>query len=118
MIVRHSDDVEARPVDAAGARGVSIRWLIAAHDEGAETFVMRQFEIGPGGWTPRHSHPWEHEVYVLAGGGAVVTPAGEEQALRPGDVVLVPPAEVHQFRADPGQALRFLCLIPARQPCG
>ena len=32
---------------------------------------MRQFELAPGGHTPRHTHAHEHEVFVLEGAGVV-----------------------------------------------
>ena len=72
---------------------------------------MRQFEVAPGGYTPRHSHPYEHEVFVLEGEGVVIE--GEtEHPLRPGDVIYVVPDEVHQFRNTGAAPLKFLCLVP------
>lgn len=92
------------------AEGVSVRWLIT-EETGAPNFAMREFTVQPGGSTPRHTHPWEHEVYILAGEGAVFGEGGEEQ-IAPGDVVFVPPDEEHQFRNIGAEELRFLCLIP------
>jgi quercetin dioxygenase-like cupin family protein len=72
---------------------------------------MRQFEVAPGGHTPRHHHPYEHEIYVLEGEGEVLendTP----HPLHAGDVVLVKPDDVHQFRNVGDRPLKFLCLIP------
>ena len=114
--VRHSETVPLEEVTAEGAQGVTIRWLITEEDPGAERFVMRQFEVAPGGHTPRHRHRWEHEVYVLAGKGEVVTADGEI-TIRAGDAVLVPPHEEHQFLNTGPAPLRFLCLIPARTVC-
>ncbi len=72
---------------------------------------MRQFEVAPGGYTPRHSHPYEHEVFVLEGEGVVLE--GEvEHRLAAGDFVLVTPNEVHQFRNTGTAPLKFLCLVP------
>ena len=86
--------------------------------DGAPHFAMRQFEVAAGGYTPRHSHPYEHEVYVLDGTG-VVYEGDTPHPLRAGDVVFVKPDEVHQFRNSGAGPLRFLCLIPnaaANQP--
>ena len=48
---------------------------------------------------------------VLEGAG-VVSDGDQEHPLQPGDVVLVTPGEVHQFK-NTGQApLKFLCLVP------
>ncbi len=54
---------------------------------------MREFEVAPGGYTPRHSHDFEHEVFVLAGDG-VVFEGDQEHKLTTGDVVFVQPNEV------------------------
>ncbi len=72
---------------------------------------MREFEVAPGGYTPRHSHDFEHEVFVLSGEG-VVSEGDQEYKLTTGDVVFVQPNEVHQFRNTGTQPMRFLCLIP------
>jgi quercetin dioxygenase-like cupin family protein len=82
-----------------------------SESDGAPNFVMRRFEVAPGGYTPRHSHPYEHEVYVLEGEG-VVYENDRPHPLRPGAVVLVKPDEVHQFRNTGATPLKFLCLIP------
>ena len=58
--------------------------------DGAPSFSMRQFEVAPGGHTPKHSHAHEHEVFVLEGTG-VVLEGDREHPLRPGTVVFVPP---------------------------
>ncbi len=103
-------DVEAQDVRLPGAAKVRVRWLIDETD-GAPNFYMRRFELQPGGHTPTHSHPWEHEVYVLEGQGTVFC-EGQGERFRPGDVVLLPGGQEHGFTADAGQAVVFLCLIP------
>ncbi|MCA9151992.1 MAG: cupin domain-containing protein [Planctomycetales bacterium] len=117
MKVTPSTAVELKTVEMDGAAGCKVRWLVGTSD-GAPNFAMRQFEVEPGGHTPRHHHPYEHEVYVLEGEGVVFE--GEQMyPLRPGDVVLVKPDEVHQFRNTGAQTMKFLCLIPnsaASQP--
>jgi quercetin dioxygenase-like cupin family protein len=110
MKVVHHEKIELAPVEMQGAKDVRIRCLIGEQD-GAPSFTMRQFLIAPGGYTPSHRHPYEHEVYVLEGAG-VVLEAGVEHPLRPGTVVYVPPDQEHQFRNTGSTALKFLCLIP------
>jgi len=116
MKVCNGLDVPARPVSMEGAHGCHVRWLVSAAD-GAPNFAMRLFEVAPGGHTPRHHHPYEHEVYVLEGEGEVWQ---DETAypLRAGDVVLVLPNEVHQFRNTGTGPLKFLCLIPNSAAAG
>ncbi len=48
------------------ARRVAGRVVIGRAD-GAPHFAMRVFEIGEGGHTPKHSHPWEHEMFYHSG---------------------------------------------------
>jgi len=114
MTVKHWCDVPAQEVEE-GARGTRIRWLLRGED-GATNFAMRHFEIAPGGHTPHHAHPWEHEVFVLSGHGKVVGPQGE-RALGPGSVVLVPADEEHHFANDGPEAFTMLCLIPQARTC-
>ena len=110
MKVTNTNNVEVQKVDMEGAAGCTVRWLVGEKD-GAPTFAMRQFEVEQGGYTPRHHHPYEHEVFVLEGEGVVFE--GEQQhALKQGDVVLVKPDEVHQFRNTGDAPMKFLCLIP------
>jgi quercetin dioxygenase-like cupin family protein len=110
MKVTHFEDVEQKDVEMPGAEGCKVRWLVGELD-GAENFAMRQFEVGVNGYTPRHSHPYEHEVFVLDGQGTVLE--GETvHNIKSGDVIHVRPDEVHQFKNTGDQPLRFLCLVP------
>jgi len=117
MKVNHFESVAQVPVTMEGASGCTVRWLVD-EKQGAPNFAMRQFEVAPGGYTPRHSHPYEHEVFVLEGNG-VVFEGDTEHTLKPGDVIFVVPGEVHQFRNTGTTPLKFLCLVPnssANQP--
>lgn len=97
-------------VTEEGAKGVKIKWLIST-DNGAPTFLMRHFTVAPGGFTPYHSHDWEHEVYVLEGEGKVRYDDREEK-IASGDAILIPPNRRHQFQASADKALKFLCMVP------
>ena len=112
MKVQHYTDVAVQDVEE-GAKGVKIRWLI---DErcGAPNFAMRHFEVAPAGHTPFHSHPWEHEVFGLSGGGVVVGEEGEKP-FGAGDLVFVPPEERHQFRNSGSDPLTMICIVPIRK---
>ena len=110
MIIRKANDVAADPVEMTGAAGVRIRRLVHEAD-GAPNFYMRQFTLDPGGHTPEHTHEWEHECYILAGEGVVMTPDGEK-SVSAGDCLFVGPDDVHQFRNTGAGELKFLCLVP------
>ena len=117
MKVNSYKEVEKKAVDMPGASGCTVRWLLSESD-GAPNFAMRRFEVAPGGYTPRHSNPYEHEVYVLEGDG-VVYEGDEEHAITAGDVIFVTPGDVHQFRNTGQVPLKFLCMVPndaANQP--
>ena len=110
MKVNHYESVTQQPVEMEGSHGCRVRWLLGERDA-APNFAMRQFEVAPGGYTPRHSHPYEHEVFVLEGEG-IVFEGNRPHILKAGDVVLVKPDEVHQFRNTGAAPLKFLCLVP------
>ena len=94
----------------APADGVNIRWLLT-EETGAPNFSMRQFTVTPGGSTPQHAHPWEHEAYILEGSGTIQ--GGDEvETFKAGAVVFVPPDELHQFKNTGDVEMKFLCMIP------
>ena len=110
MKVIHTEQIEAVPVDMEGAVHCRIRCLIGP-DDTAPSFSMRQFEVAPGGHTPKHTHAYEHEVFILEGSG-VVLENEREYPLRSGSAVYVPPNQLHQFRNTGPSPFKFLCLIP------
>lgn len=108
MIVK--DYRQVTPEPAEEAPGVTVRWVIGERD-GAPNFAMRVFEVEPGAASPFHTHPWEHEAFILAGNGHL---RGEdsETPFREGDAVFVAPKEKHQFVNDGDTILRFICVVP------
>ena len=110
MKIEKSDNIKKSPVVHEGAKDVEIRWLISKED-GAENFAMRMFEIQPGGHTPLHTHPHEHEVFIIEGNGVFVF-EDKEHAFGPEHVIFVPGGKEHQFKNTCDSLLRFLCLIP------
>jgi len=110
MNITPTTQIEAQSVDMEGSQGCTVRWLVSEKD-GAPNFAMRQFAVEPGGHTPRHSHPYEHEVYVLEGTGQVIE-GDRPHPLTAGDVVFVKPDEVHQFKNTGQVPLKFLCMVP------
>lgn len=110
MKIFHYKEVKVEEAREEGASKLKVRWLITKN-MGAPNFAMRLFEMEPGGHSPLHSHPTEHEVFILEGEGIVVGTEGEKK-LKAGYVVFVPPGERHQFRNDGDKTLKFLCLVP------
>ena len=110
MKVQHYEAVPQNPVTMQGAEGCTVRWLVGKNDA-APNFAMRQFEVAPGGHTPKHFHDYEHEVFIIEGEG-VVLEGEREHPLKAGDVLFVVPNEVHQFKNTGASPLKFLCLVP------
>jgi len=107
--VCHYEDVPARDFGAE-APGVSIRWVIGEAD-GAPTYALRMIEVAPGCRTPDHSHPFEHENYVVAGRGQVRL--GQDwHEIGAGSIVFVPGGLRHCYRNTGSDVLKFLCGIP------
>jgi quercetin dioxygenase-like cupin family protein len=104
------EELDQASVTMPGAHACKVRWLVGEPD-GAPNFAMREFEVAPGGYTPHHSHPYEHEIYVLEGEGVAIE-GNSSRGMRAGDVIFVAPDEVHQFRNTGGEPLKFLCLVP------
>jgi quercetin dioxygenase-like cupin family protein len=111
MKVEKYTNIAPKPVQVEGAKDVEMRLLISKED-GATNFVMRMFEVQPGGNTPLHSHAFEHEVFVIEGQGTVVC-EGREHRLSRDYVIFVPANKEHRFKNTGSSILRFLCLIPA-----
>jgi len=109
-----AQNVAAAPVKEKDARGVKTRVLMSDKD-GAPNFIMRVFEIEPGGHTLYHTHRWEHEVYVLEGRGAV-RQGGKDNPIEKDSFALVAPDEEHQFVNLGDEPLKFICVIPVPKP--
>jgi len=110
MTAGHWKDAEPTPMAVEGARGVTRRLLVSPAD-GWEGWVMRAFEVAPGGHTPRHVHAWPHINVGLEGNG-VVTIGGQEHELRPGGYAFVPAGTLHQFSNPGDEPLAFVCIVP------
>ena len=114
MKLKHYTEIELEDVAVEGARKAKIRWLISKKDN-APNFAMRLFELEPGGFTPYHSHEWEHENFIIEGEGALVTEEGEH-SFKQGDVIYVEPHLKHNYKNTGNHTLKFLCLIPHDNP--
>ena len=106
----HFSQVKLENMAGPGVKGVGLRRLIT-NDDGAPNFAMRLFELQPKGYSPLHTHNWEHEVYILEGDCRVIC-EDQEMKITAGYVVFIPPNAKHQFTNIGKSTLKFLCLIP------
>jgi quercetin dioxygenase-like cupin family protein len=112
-VIAYSQEPETR-FDNEMAQGVSGRVVIGKAD-GADNFCMRVFELDAGGFTPRHRHDWEHEIFFHAGQGEVFQNGGWTP-VSAGKVAFIPGNEEHQIRNAGDGTLTFVCLVPAGAP--
>lgn len=112
MAVVRYEQVNPVRIDMGGADGVS-KAVVIGKREGWDGYALRVFTLGPGGYTPRHSHDWEHVNYIIAGRGRL-TIGSEVYELGARDFAFVPPGVEHQFE-NPGNAdFEFICIVPDR----
>ena len=71
MKIIHYSDAEPKHFDADAVKGVTGR-VVIGKDDGANNFCMRFFEVAEGGYSPKHSHKWEHEIVIHSGKGEVL----------------------------------------------
>ena len=114
MKIMHYSDAPSQSFDGDTVRGVTGRVAIGQAD-GASNFCMRVFELAPGGYTPRHQHNWEHEIFFHAGRGEVYQ-NGQWQTVEAGSVTFIPGNEHHQIRNAGTTSLIFVCMIPSGAP--
>jgi quercetin dioxygenase-like cupin family protein len=111
--VVHYTEVPAQ-VYGSEAPGTSIRWLIDDDHDDAPVYSLRIIEVEPGGHTPRHSHPFEHENFVVEGQGRVLM-NGEWHNVKAGDVIFVPGGMEHTYENTGATTFKFLCGIPVKK---
>jgi quercetin dioxygenase-like cupin family protein len=110
MKVADYKEIEPKAYADPAASGVTMRVAIGP-DDGAPHFVMRVFTLAPGGHSPRHTHPYEHEVFFHEGHGELFH-EGKTYPVGPGFVAYVPAGSLHQFvNTGPGP-LVFVCVVP------
>lgn len=111
MKIEKSSNIKKTPVIIEGAKDIDIRVLISKTD-GANNFAMRMFEVQPGGHTPLHVHPHEHEVFIVEGKGTFHCD-GKDYPFESEHVIFVHGNAMHNFQNTGNSLLRFLCLVPA-----
>ena len=109
--VGHWKDVEPIIYDDENAKAE--KRVLIGKKLGAENYIMRLFTLPVGGYTPYHTHDWEHEVFVLEG---KLELKGEEETyvLEPGSFAFVPANEKHSFKNIEDTEVKFICVIPAK----
>jgi quercetin dioxygenase-like cupin family protein len=110
MAVFHERDFKGIELQGEGIKDVVKKSLVSPK-EGWKGQVMRVFEIGEGGHTPKHAHPWYHVNYILEGKGTLYFD-GAEYEVEAGSYAYVPENVIHQFSNTGKGKLRFACIVP------
>jgi quercetin dioxygenase-like cupin family protein len=116
MLIRTAEQTEGRPMAMEGVKDVTMRMMVG-RDDGAPNFSLRHFTIEPGGHTPRHSHNYEHENYIIEGRGRVEYD-GAFHDVAAGDFLFVGPNKVHQYVNTGDVPLKMICLVPTQFDAG
>ena len=96
MKITHYRSIDAVKMASDMAKGVSKRVVIGKADS-AENFYMRVFDLEKDGFSPRHSHDWEHEIFIHSGSGEVLCNR-EWVPVSAGYVIFIPPNSEHQIK--------------------
>jgi quercetin dioxygenase-like cupin family protein len=103
-------ELNGKVISTPDVKGVNMR-VAAGPDQGAPNFTMRVFTVSPGGHTPLHTHPYEHEIFFHDGDGEVEY-EGKTCPVSAGYVSYVPPGAKHQIRNTGSKDLIFICVVP------
>jgi quercetin dioxygenase-like cupin family protein len=114
MKIIHYSEADSRSFDSDAVKGVTGRVVIGKAD-GADNYCMRFFEISENGYSPKHSHDWEHEIIIHSGKGDVLWD-GKWIPVSTGYTIFIPPNEEHQIRNNGKDLLVFACIIPEGPP--
>ena len=106
------DGVATMPYKEEGAapfKAISRQVLFSEPQLGCE---LRYFEMAPGGHSTLERHEHVHAVMILRGSGQCLL-GDTVKDVRPHDLVTIPSWTWHQFRANEGEAMGFLCMVNA-----
>ena len=110
MAVGHLDLLEKKKIENEKTKGASVSVLVSPK-EGWEGYVMRVFELEPGGYTPKHQHPWPHINYIIEGEGELMID-GVINQIKSGSYAYVPSDTIHQFQNHSQHVFKFICIVP------
>ena len=92
---------------SAPFKAISRQVLFSAAELGCE---LRYFEMETGGYSTLERHEHTHAVMILRGHGQCLL--GEAvREVKPLDLVTIPSWTWHQFRANAGEPLGFVCMV-------
>ncbi|MDT4763036.1 cupin domain-containing protein [Sphaerochaeta sp. PS] len=110
MFVSHRDEIEKKQIVSPTTHEVTKQVLVGP-DQGWKDYVMRMFTLGKGGFAPKHTHPWQHILYIVEGKGTLFLD-GKDYPLTAGSTAYVPAEALHQILNAGEEPFVFLCIVP------
>lgn len=89
--------------------GSAIREVAGAVSLPAVNQSLAEATVPPRGTTEEHYHRVAEELYYFVSGSGRIRVEGEEQAVRSGDCVVLPPGARHKLFNDGDEPLVLLC---------
>ena len=91
------------------ADGSSIRELAGIPSANAANQSLAEATVPAGGATVAHLHRRSEEIYLFTSGCGRMRLGEDEQPVRAGDCVVIPPGTIHKLWADEREPLILLC---------
>lgn len=116
-IIRRTEDgwqgVASKTYKTSGTNFKDItRFSLLGEGENEHELNMqtRVFRVEAGGYSSLEYHRHPHSVMIIEGSGSMIL-GDEVHALSTFDVVYISPETLHQFHADAGEPLAFICIV-------
>lgn len=106
----HFSSIEGKEITDHDSKQATIRRFMTKKE--APNFIMRRFDIGPGGRIGIHSHPHEHEIYILSGELVLLHENNLETFVNQDEFVFIPAEEPHGYENRAKVPASFICVIP------
>ena len=109
--LKNQSEFEKKTVTNFGSTGTSIQ--IFNIPKKNFPFIMRRFEIQPGGNIGLHNHPWEHEMFMIHGKMKLFgKDKSSIQTITNEEFIFMPPNDFHGYINDFEELAIFICMIP------
>ena len=89
--------IEIDPDGWQEGRGYRKNRLLSAEALRQPGALLQVVQVPPGSHIPPHRHATSVEVYVVRRGECELIVNGERHTMRPGDVILMEPGDVHEL---------------------
>ena len=110
MYVKKRSEINKIKLEADTIKNVEKQVLIGCA-QGWDNHVMRMFTLGQEGFSPKHSHSWDHMVYIVKGEGVIFID-GVNYPVSGDSVAFIPGGKEHQFKQKGKDELVFMCIVP------